>query len=133
MKYRAKGSAGFHVDRAARGTPDHRVSACGVDFGQTKLSCAGGGRGAHIGCDIALPVRGRYRATSKRLYVSIRKKGEFGAASAMRALPTGMTVALTVAEAERTGDSGSVRFYPDGQSSGGEIVLGSMAALRTLR
>jgi general secretion pathway protein H len=68
----------------------------------------------------------RARAISSNVETVVRidtQKGEFGTASAMRALPTGMTVALTVAEAERTGDSGSVRFYPDGQSSGGEIVL----------
>jgi len=40
-----------------------------------------------------------------------------------------MTVALTVAEAERRVTAVVVRFYPDGQSSGGEIVQGSMAAL----
>jgi general secretion pathway protein H len=34
-----------------------------------------------------------------------------------------MSVALTVAETERRGDVGGLRFYPDGQSSGGEIVL----------
>ena len=34
-----------------------------------------------------------------------------------------MTVAMTVAETERAGDSGGIRFFPDGQSSGGEIAL----------
>jgi len=51
------------------------------------------------------------------------QKGQFGLARSMHALPRGMTVAMTVAETERLGDSGGMRFYPDGQSSGGEIVL----------
>jgi general secretion pathway protein H len=34
-----------------------------------------------------------------------------------------MAVALTIAEPERAQDSGGLRFYPDGQSSGGEIIL----------
>jgi general secretion pathway protein H len=48
---------------------------------------------------------------------------QFGLAKSMHALPRGMTVAMTVAETERIEDSGGMRFYPDGQSSGGEIVL----------
>ena len=48
---------------------------------------------------------------------------QFGLAGSMHALPRGMTVAMTVAETERIEDSGGMRFYPDGQSSGGEIVL----------
>jgi len=48
---------------------------------------------------------------------------QFGMARSMHSLPRGMTVAMTVAETERIGDSGGMRFYPDGQSSGGEIVL----------
>jgi len=48
---------------------------------------------------------------------------QFGMAGSMHALPRGMGVALTVAETELKGDSGGLRFYPDGQSSGGEIVL----------
>jgi general secretion pathway protein H len=51
------------------------------------------------------------------------QKRQFGLAKSMHPLPRGMTVAMTVAETERVGDSGGMRFYPDGQSSGGEIVL----------
>jgi general secretion pathway protein H len=51
------------------------------------------------------------------------QKGQFGLASSMHALPRGMAVAMTVAETEHIGNSGGMRFYPDGQSSGGEIVL----------
>jgi general secretion pathway protein H len=39
-------------------------------------------------------------------------------------LPHGVRVALTYAESERKGAVGGLRFYPDGQSSGGEISLG---------
>jgi general secretion pathway protein H len=48
---------------------------------------------------------------------------QFGLPGSMHALPRGMTVAMTVAETERIEGSGGMRFYPDGQSSGGEIVL----------
>ncbi len=48
---------------------------------------------------------------------------EFGTANARHRLPYGMTVAVTVAESERIGSSGGIRYYPDGQSSGGEILL----------
>lgn len=51
------------------------------------------------------------------------ERHRFGNANAMYDLPKGMTVALTVAQTERLGETGGVRFYPDGQSSGGEIDL----------
>lgn len=46
-----------------------------------------------------------------------------GVAGAMRSLPRGISVALTVAAPELAGSRGGLRFYPDGQSSGGEIIL----------
>ena len=39
-------------------------------------------------------------------------------------LPDGVHVVLTYAESERSAGAGGLRFYPDGQSSGGEINLG---------
>jgi general secretion pathway protein H len=48
---------------------------------------------------------------------------QFGLAGSMHALPRGMTAIMTVAETERLEDGGGIRFYPDGQSSGGEILL----------
>ncbi len=51
------------------------------------------------------------------------EKGQFGLTSSMHTLPRGMTIAMTIAETERVGEGGGIRFYPDGQSSGGEIVL----------
>ena len=51
------------------------------------------------------------------------QNGQFGMDGSMHALPRGMTVVMIAAENEHRGDSGGMRFYPDGQSSGGEIVL----------
>ena len=51
------------------------------------------------------------------------QNGQFGLDGSMHALPRGMTVVMIAAEKERRGDSAGMRFYPDGQSSGGEIVL----------
>jgi len=48
---------------------------------------------------------------------------QFGLPRAMHSFPKGMTVAMTVAETERVADVGGIRFFPDGQSSGGEIAL----------
>jgi general secretion pathway protein H len=39
-------------------------------------------------------------------------------------LPDGVHVVLTYAESEKKGAAGGLRFYPDGQSSGGDISLG---------
>lgn len=51
------------------------------------------------------------------------EKARFGLPNSMHALPRGMIAAVVVAETERSGDRGGIRFYPDGQSSGGEIAL----------
>jgi general secretion pathway protein H len=48
---------------------------------------------------------------------------EFGTGGRMRPLPKELTVVMTIAETERVRNSGGIRFYPDGQSSGGDIVL----------
>ena len=48
---------------------------------------------------------------------------EFGYRNAMHKLPKGMSIAVTIAETERRGDTGGLRFFPDGQSSGGDILL----------
>jgi general secretion pathway protein H len=50
-------------------------------------------------------------------------KLQFGLPRSMQSLPKGMTVAMTVAETERLANIGGIRFFPDGQSSGGEIAL----------
>jgi general secretion pathway protein H len=48
---------------------------------------------------------------------------QFGLPRSMHSFPKGMTVAMTVAETERAADVGGIRFFPNGQSSGGEIAL----------
>lgn len=48
---------------------------------------------------------------------------QFGLPNSMHDLPKGMTVVTTIAEGERHGSSGNIRFYSDGQSSGGQILL----------
>jgi general secretion pathway protein H len=69
-------------------------------------------------------ARAQAMSTNAETVVRIdTQKHQFGQARSMHALPRGMTVAMTIAETERAGDNGGMRFYPDGQSSGGEIVL----------
>lgn len=69
-------------------------------------------------------ARTQAMATNTETVVRIDTQSrQFGLLGSMHALPRGMTVAVTVAETERIAGSGGMRFYPDGQSSGGEIVL----------
>ncbi len=68
----------------------------------------------------------RAQAMASNTEVVVRfdmQKRQFGLARSMHDLPRGMTVAMKLAEAEAEGATGGMRFYPDGQSSGGEIVL----------
>jgi general secretion pathway protein H len=102
-----------------------------------------------VGLTLAAVVGARPRTTAVRLSVTARaiaatlqmaraqaisssnetvfridtKARQFGVGRVMHALPQDMAVAITIADTERVQDSGGVRFYPDGQSSGGEIVL----------
>ena len=48
---------------------------------------------------------------------------QFGLPRSMHSLPKGMAVAMNVAATERVANIGGIRFFPDGQSSGGEIAL----------
>lgn len=48
---------------------------------------------------------------------------KFGFSGAMRDLPPGISVAMTVAASEQPRGRGGLWFYPDGQSTGGAIVL----------
>lgn len=69
-------------------------------------------------------ARSRARARNAEIVVGVdTQNGRFGVVDAMRRLPDGMEVSLTVAATERHGAVGGVRFYPDGRSSGGEILL----------
>lgn len=44
--------------------------------------------------------------------------------SSSRKMPSDISVSLTISDRERSGGAGGFRFYPDGQSSGGDVVLG---------
>lgn len=69
-------------------------------------------------------ARSRARARNAEIVVGVdTQNGRFGIDNAMRQLPDGMEVSLTIAATERHGSVGGVRFYPDGRSSGGEILL----------
>lgn len=69
-------------------------------------------------------ARSRARARNAEIVVGVDTQNRrFGGVDAMRQLPKGMEVSLSVAATERHGSVGGVRFYPDGCSSGGEILL----------
>jgi general secretion pathway protein H len=68
----------------------------------------------------------RARAISSNVETEVRinpRNNEYSTDNAVHVLPRGMTVALIVADTEQSGESGAIRFYPDGQSSGGDIIL----------
>ncbi|WP_024516251.1 GspH/FimT family pseudopilin [Bradyrhizobium sp. Tv2a-2] len=46
-----------------------------------------------------------------------------GLPGAMRSLPRGISIDVTAAASETAGGRAGLRFYPDGQSSGGTILL----------
>jgi general secretion pathway protein H len=69
-------------------------------------------------------ARARAMASNRETVVQIdTATGQFGLPRSMQLLPRGMSIALTVAETERLGDRGGIRFFPDGQSSGGVVAL----------
>lgn len=69
-------------------------------------------------------ARSRAMATNTDVVVAIDPvNAEFGYRNAMHKLPKGMSIAVTIAETERRGDTGALRFFPDGQSTGGDILL----------
>ncbi|MGY3346716.1 MULTISPECIES: GspH/FimT family pseudopilin [unclassified Bradyrhizobium] len=69
-------------------------------------------------------ARSRARARNAEMVVGVdTQNGRFGTAGAMRQLPDGIELSLTVAASERHGAVGGIRFYPDGRSSGGEILI----------
>lgn len=69
-------------------------------------------------------ARARAMATSSDVIVAIDPlRREFGFPNAMHRLPQGMSIDVTVAQTERAENRGGIRYYSDGQSSGGEIRL----------
>lgn len=69
-------------------------------------------------------ARSQAIATNRETEVWIdTERGRITRSHVVHDLPRGMTVAMTVANTERSGQSGGLRFFPDGQSSGGEIAI----------
>ncbi|SHK63055.1 GspH/FimT family pseudopilin [Bradyrhizobium lablabi] len=76
-----------------------------------------------VGATLQLARAQAMQSNTETLFRIDTDRLRFGLPRSMHSLPRGMTVAMTVAETERVGDAGGIRFFPDGQSSGGEISL----------
>jgi general secretion pathway protein H len=124
MKYPAKHSAGFTlvellVVMGITGLIFAAVLSAKPRTTATRMAAAA----RAVAATLQL-ARAQAMASNAEIVVRIdAERRQFGLPRSMHALPRGMSVAMTIAETERVGDSGAVRFYPDGQSSGGEIVL----------
>ena len=124
MKRRATQSAGFTlvellVVMGIMGLVLAAVTAAKPRTAATRVAVAG----RAIAATLQL-ARAQAMAGNAETVVRIdAENNRFGLAKSMHPLPRGMMVAMTVADTERLGDGGALRFYPDGQSSGGEIVL----------
>jgi general secretion pathway protein H len=69
-------------------------------------------------------ARSRAMASNTETVVAVDTEGRrIGLGRTIRQLPDGMSILLTVAATERRNQVGGLRFYPDGRSSGGEILL----------
>lgn len=69
-------------------------------------------------------ARSRAMASNTETVVAVdARERRIGLGRSFRQLPDGMSVLLTVAASERRNQVGGLRFYPDGRSSGGEILL----------
>ncbi len=98
--------AGFALSRSLA---DARVAAAGSDLAAalrwTRSRAIASGRSTALELDLA---NARYRAADQ----------------APVSLPTGMQIALTTAASERIDSARArIRFFPDGSSTGGHIVL----------
>ena len=76
-----------------------------------------------VGATLQLARAQAMQSNAETVFRIDTEKMLFGLPRSMHSLPNGMTVAMTVAETERGGDVAGIRFFPDGQSSGGEIAL----------
>jgi general secretion pathway protein H len=124
MKRRAKPSAGFTLVELLVVMGIMGLVLATVLAAKPKTAAARVAIAARAVASTLQLARAQAMAANAETVVRIdAQKRQFGPARTMHSLPSGMTVAMTVAENERFGGSGGVRFYPDGQSSGGEIVL----------
>ena len=76
-----------------------------------------------VGATLQLARAQAMQSNAETVFRVDTEKMLFGLPRSMHSLPNGMSVAMTVAETERVGDVACIRFFPDGQSSGGEIAL----------
>jgi general secretion pathway protein H len=76
-----------------------------------------------VGATLQLARAQAMRSNAETVFRVDTDRMQFGLPRSMHSLPKGMTVSMTVAETERVGDVAGIRFFPDGQSSGGEIAL----------
>jgi general secretion pathway protein H len=76
-----------------------------------------------VGASLQLARAQAMASNAETVFRIDTEKMQFGLPRSMHSLPKGMTVAMTIAEAERAANVGAIRFFPDGQSSGGEIAL----------
>jgi len=77
-------------------------------------------------CSAARLTRARALATHQPLSFSVdtERKAYASAAAPQAFLPRGAKIKLTVANSQRASESiGAIVFYPDGESSGGDIAL----------
>jgi len=124
MKRRATSSAGFTLVELLVVMGIMGLVLAAVVFARPKTATVQVNVAARSVAATLQLARAQAMASNAETVVRIDpQNGQFGMDGSMHALPRGMTVVMIAAENERRGDSGGMRFYPDGQSSGGEIVL----------
>ena len=124
MRWPAKSSAGFTlvellVVMGIMGLVLGAVLAARPKAVATRVAVAG----RAVAATLQLARAQAMTSNAETVFRVDAQKGRFGLPNSMHVLPRGMSVAMTVADTERVGDSGGIRFFPDGQSSGGEIAL----------
>lgn len=124
MKRRSTSSAGFTLVELLVVMGIMGLVLAAVVFAKPKTASVRVNVAARAVASTLQLARAQAMASNAETVVRIDpQNGQFGIDGSMHTLPRGMTVVMIAAENERRGDSGGMRFYPDGQSSGGEIVL----------
>jgi len=124
MKYKLKSSAGFTLVELVVVMGLIALVLAVVLSAKPKTGAARVAVAARALAATLQLARAQAMANNRDVVVRIdAQQGQFGLQGSMHTLPRGMSIAMTVAETERIGESGGMRYYPDGQSSGGEIVL----------
>jgi general secretion pathway protein H len=124
MKYSARTSAGFTlveliVVMAIMGLVLATVVGAKPKAAATRVAVT-----AHAIASSLQLARAQAMASNTETIFRIDTKAfEFGVGEKMHPFPKELTVVMTIAETERVRNGGGIRFYPDGQSSGGDIEL----------